>query len=81
MVLRPAGLPGAKGGLMPGKERLQEIVNQEAHAAITSAGQIVQSAVYPKDATEATVTEHAGRAHAAIDRAAEAARILVREGE
>jgi hypothetical protein len=64
---------------MPGRQRLQEILTESIANLGTEAVQIGHAGRFPESLTEGYIDEHAGHAHAAIDRAAEAARILVRE--
>jgi hypothetical protein len=64
---------------MPGKARLQEIATEQVNRARDMAQRIKVTADHPGTATIAGVDECARSAHEAIDRAADAARILVRE--
>lgn len=64
---------------MPGKARLQEIATEQVSRARDMAQRIKVTADHPVGARIADVDECARSAHEAIDKAAEAARILVRE--
>ena len=64
---------------MPGKDRLEEIVRENVARARQMADNIDVAAQHPRGSTEKAVTDCATHAHEAIDSAAEAARILVRE--
>ena len=66
---------------MPGRDRLQEIVHQSASDLVNEANRLCEAANAPGQVTQDFVTEHAAHAHAAVDRAAEACRVLVREGD
>jgi hypothetical protein len=66
--------------MMPGKDRLQEIVKENVENARVWAENIGVAAKQPRGSTEKAVDDCAIHAHAAIDKAAEAAKVLVREG-
>lgn len=66
---------------MPGRDRLKEIVNEAATDIVDEANRLVQAADKSGQVTESYVAEHAQHAREAIDKAEEACKILVREGE
>lgn len=65
---------------MPGKDRLIEVVKESVEEARLAGDGIAVAAIYPDGASEASVGASARVAHEAIDKAADAAKILVREG-
>lgn len=75
-----AGLIEREEEVMPGKDRLKEIVKESVERARLMGANIDVAANHPGGATVDSVTDCAQHAHEAIDTAAEAARILVREG-
>jgi hypothetical protein len=66
---------------MPGRDKLIEIVKEQAQDLSAEAAHLVHAAEHPGQCTEGYVAEHARHAHSAIDKAADAARILVVEEE
>lgn len=64
---------------MPGKDRLIEIVKESVNTATDQAAYIESAAGNPRTSSEAVVSEHARVAKEAIDTAAEACKVLVRE--
>lgn len=66
---------------MPGRDRLIEVVNEQVKEAVTEAGKLVDAAADPGSSSIMHVDATAQRAVEAVGKAAEAARILVREGE
>lgn len=65
---------------MPGRDRLQEIVKESVANLTDEAGQLAHAAENPGQVNESFVAEHARHAHESIDKAADACKILVREG-
>lgn len=66
---------------MPGRDRLKEIVKEQVYAATTATGHLTNAAEHPGQTTPTDVAQHVLDAHEAIDKAADAVQILVREGE
>lgn len=66
---------------MAGQEKLREIITRSARDVAAELGHLEHAAAEPGQVTEGYVNEHAQHAHQAIDRAAEAARVLVKESE
>ena len=64
---------------MPGRDRLREIVRESIEAAGKATDGIADCAVNADHMGGATVDQYAQQAHGAIDRAAEAAKVLCRE--
>ena len=64
---------------MPGRQRLQEIVNDAATELVAEANRLCQAADKPGTVTQEYVAERAQAARAAVDKAEEACRILVKE--
>lgn len=64
---------------MPGRDRLVEIVKESVEQARQAGDSISVASVYPDGVTEATVDRSADVAHAAIDKARDACKVLIRE--
>lgn len=64
---------------MPGKDRLIEVAKESIKDVHAETGHLEHAAEHPDQVTESYVDEHTRHAHAAIDKAAGAVKILVRE--
>ena len=66
---------------MPGRDTLKETVKQSTRDMVDEANRLWEAADKPGQVTEGFVREHARHAREAVDRAEDAALVLVREGE
>jgi hypothetical protein len=64
---------------MPGRDRLREIVHEASEEAKAAVSGLTDCAVNADHMSEHNVDQYADRAHNAVARAAEAAKILCRE--
>ncbi len=66
---------------MPGRDRLVEIVNEQVEQARQAGDAISVAATYPDGTSSSAVDRDLEKGHAALDKAAEACKILIRERE